>query len=50
MIMRDGSNGDYEIYDLGNNSDPGGAPLGQVGLEWQVAGLGDFSAPTRPTC
>ena len=34
MIMRDGNNGNYEIYDLGNNGILAAAPLGQVGLEW----------------
>ena len=43
MIMRDGSNGDYEIYDLGGNAIQTAAPLGQVGPEWQVAGLGGFN-------
>ena len=42
MIMRDGS-GDYEIYDLGNNAILAAGPLGQVGTEWQVAGLGGFN-------
>ena len=42
MIMRDGNNGNYEIYDLGNNSILAAVALGQVGTEWQVAGLGGF--------
>ncbi len=42
MIMRDGSNGDYEIYDVGNNAILAAGPLGQVGLEWQVAGVDGF--------
>lgn len=33
MIMRDGNNGNYEIYDLGNNGILAAAALGQVGLE-----------------
>ncbi len=41
MIMRDG-NGNYEIYDLGNNAVLAAGPLGQVGPQWQVAGLGRF--------
>ena len=29
----------------------GNVPLGQVGVEWQVAGFGDFiRAPAKPTC
>ena len=43
MIIRDSNNGDYEIFGIGNNSILTAAPLGQIGLEWQVAGLGDFS-------
>ena len=43
MIMRNAGNGDYEIYDLGNNGILGAYPLGQVGSEWQVAGLGGFN-------
>ena len=43
MIMRDSNNGDYEIYGIGSNAILTAAPLGQIGLEWQVAGLGDFS-------
>ena len=42
MIMRDGSDGDYEIYDIGSNAIGGAFALGQVGPEWQVAGLGGF--------
>ena len=45
MIMRDGNNGNYEIYDLGGNTILAAGPLGQVGLEWQVAGVGAFTAP-----
>jgi hypothetical protein len=43
MIMRDANNGAYEIYGIGNNAILTAGPLGQIGLEWQVAGLGDFS-------
>jgi hypothetical protein len=42
MIMRDGNNGDYEIYDLGGNAILAASAMGQVGLEWQIAGLGSF--------
>jgi len=45
MIMRDASTGFYEIYDLGNNAILGAGFLGQVGAEWQVAGVGAFNAP-----
>ena len=42
MIMRDGGNGDFEIYDLGGNAILAAAPMGQVGPEWKVAGFGSF--------
>jgi Lipase (class 3) len=42
MILRDGGNGDFEIYDLGNNAILGAAFLGTVGLDWQFVGLGGF--------
>jgi len=47
MILR-GANespavaGYYEIYDLGNNAILAGYELGQVGTNWQFAGLGGF--------
>ena len=46
MILR-GSNGSpsagqYEIYDIGNNAILAGYSLGQVGTDWQFAGLGRF--------
>jgi hypothetical protein len=43
MILRQGSTGDYEIYDLGNNQILAAALLGRVGPDWQFAGLGGFS-------
>ena len=43
MLMRNGNSGALEIYDLGGNTIQGAAALGQVGLEWQIAGYGDFS-------
>ena len=39
MISRDSNNGNYEIYGIGNNSILTATPLGQIGLEWKVAGL-----------
>jgi hypothetical protein len=43
MIMRHGADGVYEIYDIGNNAILTAYPLGQVGSNWQVAGLGGFN-------
>ena len=42
MILRDGS-GNYEIYNIGNNSILFGGPLGQVGTDYQFGGLGTFN-------
>ena len=53
MLMRNSNTGDFELYDISNNAITFAAPMGQVGLEWSVAGFGDFSgsAPARPaTC
>jgi hypothetical protein len=43
MILRDAGNGDYEIYNIGNNEILGAQALGQVGTEWEFAGVGDFN-------
>lgn len=43
LIMRDGSTGNYEICDIGNNAILAGYPLVRVGTEWQLAGLGGFN-------
>jgi hypothetical protein len=43
MLMRDSYTGQFEIYDITNNAVTSATPIGQVGLEWTVAGFGDFS-------
>jgi hypothetical protein len=43
MILRHGSDGKYEIYDIGGNSLLAAWSLGQVGTDWTVAGLGGFN-------
>jgi hypothetical protein len=43
MIMDRGSDGSYEIYDMGRNTILAAYPLGQISTAYQVAGLGDFS-------
>jgi hypothetical protein len=42
LIMRHGSDGQYYIYDIGNNTLLAAYKLGQVGTDWTVAGLGGF--------
>ena len=46
LIMSQASTGDYEIYDLGNNTVLAGYLLTNIGAPWQVIGLGDFSGTT----
>jgi hypothetical protein len=49
MILSDGSNGDYEIYDLGNNTILAGYPLGQVGTDYVFGGWAISAAAILPT-
>ena len=49
MLMRDTNTGQLEVYDIRNNGITGFASMGQVGLEWQVAGFGDFSTNAGET-
>jgi hypothetical protein len=43
MIMRHSSDGQYYIYDIGNNALLAAYKLGTVGTDWTVAGLGGFN-------
>ena len=43
MILRDGSNGRYEIYDIGSNAILAGDFLGQVATNWAFVTLGGFN-------
>jgi hypothetical protein len=43
MILRSSTNGAFEIYNLGGNAMLTAAQLGQVGLDWQFSGIGNFS-------
>src|SRR5262249_6205574 len=42
MILRRGD-GNYQIYDIGNNAILGSFPLGQVGPDWAFVTLGGFN-------
>ena len=44
MIMRNGGNGNYEIYDIGGNAFLASYQLGQVGSLYKFAALGTFQA------
>jgi hypothetical protein len=39
MLMRNTNTGAFEVYDFSNNQLTTAAPMGQVGLEWSVAGI-----------
>ncbi|MFZ2068550.1 MAG: hypothetical protein WAV27_21470, partial [Xanthobacteraceae bacterium] len=39
MLMRNSNTGAFEVYDIANNQLTGAAPMGQIGLEWSVAGM-----------
>ena len=49
MLMRNSNTGVFELYDIRNNQITSAAPVGQVGLEWSVAGFGDFSGHANET-
>ena len=49
MLMRNSNTGALEVYDIANNAITSAGPMGQVGLEWQVAGFGDFSGNVDET-
>ena len=39
MLMRNTNTGAFELYDISNNTITAAEPMGQVGLEWSVAGI-----------
>ena len=43
MMLRNSSNGAFEVYDIVNNHVTSANNLGTVGLNWQVAGFADFN-------
>ena len=43
MLMRNNNTGAFELYDISNNQITSAAPMGQVGLEWQVVGFGPIN-------
>ena len=49
MIMRDGNNGDYEIYDLGSNSILGAAIWARSAWSGRSRASAASTAPTPPT-
>ena len=50
MLMRNANTGAFEVYDIVNNADHArNRRMGQVGLEWTIAGFGDFSGNADET-
>jgi hypothetical protein len=49
MLMRDSNNGVFVVYDISNDAITKATDIGQVGLEWTVAGFGDFSGRSGET-
>ena len=49
MLMRNSNTGAFEVFDIVNNTITSFAPMGQVGLEWTIAGFGDFSGNANET-
>ena len=39
MVLRNVNTGAFEVYDIANNGVTGAAPLGSVGLDWQLGGF-----------
>jgi hypothetical protein len=49
MLLQNTNSGAFEIYDIRNNQIVGAGGMGQVGLQWTVAGLADFSGNANET-
>jgi hypothetical protein len=49
MLMSNSNTGAFEVYDISNNNITFAGPLGQVRLEWTIAGFGDFSGNANET-
>jgi hypothetical protein len=43
LLLRSASTGQFEVYNISNNNITNAANLGTVGLDFQVAGFGDFN-------
>jgi hypothetical protein len=39
LVLRNVNTGAFEVYDIANNQLTGAAPLGSVGLDWQLGGF-----------
>ena len=48
LVLRNVNTGQFEVYDIANNQITGAAPLGSVGLDWQLGGFA-VDPPTDST-
>jgi len=39
LVLRNVNTGAFEVYNIANNQITGAAPLGSVGLDWQLGGF-----------
>jgi hypothetical protein len=46
MLLRSASTGSFEVYNIANNNNniTGTAFMGNIGMDWQVMGFGNFSS------
>jgi len=49
LVLRDVNSGAFEVNDIANNALASAYSMGAVGLEWQVAGFGNFSGQANET-
>ena len=49
LLMRNPTTGVLTLYDVSNDNITGNVVVGQVGLEWTVSGIGDFSGHAGET-
>jgi hypothetical protein len=43
MMLRDSNTGDFRVYNISNNQITASFLIGDVGLNWQFSGIGNFS-------
>ena len=49
MLMQNTNTGAFEVYDIRNNQIVSAGGMGQVGLQWTVAGFADYSGNANET-
>jgi len=49
MLLRNANTGGFEVYDIVNNNITRAGFLGNVGLDWQIMGFGNFRASAKRT-